>query len=249
MKNQEVIFVWGVCPRSGTTLVQRLLASGGIFAYGEEMQLTQIDLQSIRYFSKDTPHHQYRQRFLDGEYNFWSPGVLPKQERMLKGLRDIFYKRVSIFVEDAKSEGFDRIALKEPTLMIDNFMSINKLLPNSKHIICNRNLEDIIKSAKARQFIVNEQNFIQYCQIWQNNIEHLGSLEKMNNVLVFNYDGDREKETGKLAKWLDIKVDKGILKHKINTFGGDAEKGLSDTGYIEPIELSKEEKEMVKRYV
>ena len=249
------IFILAPTARNGITLIQRLLnSSKQIIIYGENYQLIE-NLPELVYANVAIHQHhaehldQIRNKFLGGNDDFWTSGLMPQTHEIMVLSFEWFYSLLRHYHDCSIRYGFNRWGIKSPMTGPQSFDRMAALLPNAQFIFIYRNLYDVIRSAKARQFISNSCQFAQYVTSWKNNITHVLSATNLR-LLVIQYElltSETDTWIGKIESFTNTSgIDRSVMTRRINTFTGSQDHGWSSTSYIKPAELSNGEIEVIR---
>lgn len=146
------IFILSAGWRSGSTLLQRLVMSGGnVIVWGEPYAYcahVQRLAASLRPFTTDYPPDQFflhERDDLDREefWEQWIANLYPHPAIMRRAHRDFFR---SLYARPAHERGFSRWALKEVRLGIQHAQYLRWLFPESQFLFLIRNPYDAYRS-------------------------------------------------------------------------------------------------------
>jgi len=179
------IFVTSATPRSGTTLLQRLIASSdnGI-CYGENTgdrlrQMCEFAHKELLAIQEHEQRHAVEwNNVFEGNYDFWMvsldlPGDFGKHA--LVGAVT-FYRQH--FDEATRQIGKDIWATKVPSLNFSQIVKIADLISDLKCIYVYRNVYDVIRSQKTKNWITSEERLIKACTRWVQNTDVIAALKK-----------------------------------------------------------------------
>jgi len=254
VQRMEPIFVIAPSARNGITLIQRLLNSTGeIIVYGENAMFMDrlpllVNTAHNEHEKMKGPFAASRRRFLTQGGEYWSSDLWPDSERFFLVLLEAFYKAAVLYQEHARSDGFPHWGIKNPlstALMIDR---LKVLIPRSRFIFVYRNLFDVARSAKARQFVKSEDDLAKLAQQWQTNV--IGVMDAAwDNVCVLRYEEmlvRPEEQIRRIERFTGLDgIDRSVMTRKINTFEGALKNGCSPTGYIPPAALGRREAQVL----
>ncbi|MBW2172459.1 MAG: glycosyltransferase, partial [Deltaproteobacteria bacterium] len=145
-KAEEPIFVFAASPRSGSTLLQRVLnATPGVLIWGENKALNHI-LKSYRighpYFSS---REGVSRQILSSQLHMtWTANLSPESERLEEGMRLFFYH---LYAQPSVSQGRPRWGIKEVranAVEISRFLL--ELYPNARFLYLVRDPYDTLAS-------------------------------------------------------------------------------------------------------
>jgi len=237
-----MLIIWAPTARCGVTLLQRLITStNAIFVYGENAFLMRFLPDKI--MEARANRDQSRARFINDQ-NFWSSSVNPEPDKMIDFYSATICNLFDKYQGDCPSPEF---GIKEPLFHKGRYEVINNIL-HPRHIYISRGITDIIRSYKARKWIVNIEQVRQVCALWMQANKDIADLP----IYKTTYErlvSDPHEVCYEIGKELDIefnadKVD-SIMQCKVNTFLGSPHEGHSFKEYINPVELTKEELEAI----
>jgi len=198
-KDSSAIFILGM-PRSGTTLIEQILASHSKVYGGDELNF--IPKLINKYFSHDSINH-----FLQGIYNF--------DISILKKMGDEY-----ISLLKSISMNSEKITDKLPANFL-NIGLIKLILPNSKIVHCYRNPKDNIFSIFKNYFPGNKIKFASdlYETVEYYNL-YFDLMKFWNNKMsdfIFNikYEdliNNTDKELKRLLNFCDLDWENNCLK-------------------------------------
>jgi len=235
--------------RCGTTLVQRLLCTGeNSFLYGEEVglhirTLTGLVLSLIQQFERggEAADAEF-QRALAGDQDDWRPGLMPPTQVMLKAWMETYYQIPSALAEHGANIGRPVWGFKGPDYARDMLRAFLMLMPRARIIYVLRDLNEALKSAKARRFVTTDEEAQAFCARWATNMREVLDLRTDPRMLFLKYEdlvanpkatvAAIEAFTGATA------LDGKVFDIKVNTFKGDEARGFSPTQYIAPADLN-----------
>jgi Sulfotransferase family len=247
------IIVTSPTTRCGTTLTQRLLStSANSFIYGESngkqiRALVELFIGVIQYLDKmgDMVDADF-ERALAGDLTDWRPGLMPPTSVMLDAWCQTFYQMPVMLARHAASVGRPVWGFKYPGYNRDMIKALLQLMPQCKIIYVFRNLFDVLKSAKARQFVKNDDDVKTYCAQWAKNMSDMADLAENERVLFVKYESlvaQREDHVKLLELFTGAQgVRVEAFDIKVNTFQGSEDNGYSPKQYIQPAKLTKTER-------
>jgi len=235
--------------RCGTTLVQRLLCTGAnSFLYGEEVglhirTLTGYLIGLIQQFGRDGAAADAEfERALAGSQDDWRPGLMPPTAVMLKAWIETYYQIPSALADFGASIGRPIWGFKGPDYARDMLKAFLTLMPKARIIYVYRDLNEALKSAKARRFVTTDEEVAAFCAKWSTNMREVADLRSDARVLFLKYENliaDRAAAVAAVEAFTGaggLKAD--VFDVKVNTFQGDEARGFSPTQYIAPAELT-----------
>lgn len=248
-RTSEAVFIWAPAARCGITLLQRLITSSReILAFGEMDLLTRrlpaaiLDVSSAAEESREA-----REKLVAGNYNFWASPALPHTELLVDACLRSFYTVVTAYDRSVHAEGFQRWATKLPGVMPANtHLIIAKLLPRSRHVWMTRQLEAVLRSYKSRGWLKNLMEVARVSATWVQSMDQIRQLPDDGRTLVLRHEdlvADPATHVERLRAFLGTaSLDASTLDHRVNTFRGDTTRGHSPDEYIQPSELTAEER-------
>jgi len=245
-KQYKPLIIIAPTARCGTTLLQRLVSSAkGTIIYGENNDVFETYPSAIyhaAYKVVEKADHQDRlTKFLAGN-QFWSPDIIPETEQYLDISISNFFNLLKHYKAFSKQQKRLFWGLKHPSSV--NLPILQMLLPNAKFIFLCRNLLDVAKSYKSRQWLKTEQQVTTLALDWNQNVNNV-ILKKADNVLFLKYEtllAESDQSVQEIESFLGISgINLSIMDIKINTFQGNNEIGFSATEYIAPQTLTSQE--------
>jgi len=244
------VFVIAPTARNGITLIQRLLnSSGQIIVYGENLHLIH-SLPSMAITAVES-HRQAasefdnaRKQFLAGQTEGWTSNLWPDTARFANALCEAFYNAAVVYEQCSREYGYGRWGLKNPLKDPYIIPRMLTLLPNCRFVFMHRHLFDVVRSAKARRFITNQQQLIEYAQLYQANMNAVLNTPRPQTMIIRHADlvADPEPVLSRLEAFVGVSgIDRSVMDRKINTFAGTKDQGRSATGYIDPEPLTDRE--------
>jgi len=253
------VIVTSPTARCGTTLVQRLISSSdNAFVYGEDVgnqmriltSLFSAQIVAAERTAADVDATFWRA--IDGTLDEWRPGLAPPVNVTLSAWTDIYYQLPLGLAKFGRSIGRPIWGFKWPAYPSEVLKTFLALMPKAKIVYVVRNLEDTLKSAKARRFVTTEEQVLAFCQAWTSNLQGVADLKQRDQVMILHYEAlleQRRKQIDALQAFTgasNIRMTEFDLK--VNTFTGAPEKGYAPDGYIPPEPLDAVESEIVQSY-
>ncbi|WP_345993127.1 sulfotransferase [Sulfurimonas sp. HSL-1716] len=131
---KNILFIVG-SPRSGTTWIQKVMATHSLFETGQESDFfTTIGAHNLKVFKNMLEYKDVRCGLSLPAYFTY--------EQFLSSQRELFYKMIS-YTADLSGEKYFIEKTPSHALVID---TINEILPESKFILMIRNPYDVVKS-------------------------------------------------------------------------------------------------------
>ena len=250
VKQMTPVFVVAPTARNGITLIQRLLnTTRQIIVYGENTAFVQT-MPSLVHSAVQThvrlgpEMEETRKRFLHETTEFWSSGLWPDTNRFQLLAFEAFYKMAAHYQGCTEDYGHVRWGLKNPMDGPQMIERLQILMPAARFVFIYRDLFDVARSAKSRQFIRNSDDLVHYARTWRENLTAV-LADRSDRVCALQYEdllARPEHHIPRLEQFAGVTgIDAGVLDRKINTFDGPEDRGLSPTGYVEPQTLSGEE--------
>ncbi len=247
------LFIWAPTTRCGVTLIQRLISSSRQFIiYGENTYYTGRLPSAVHDVAATKEEgEKSRQRFLEGDYNFWSGSVLPDNAILLHSIMRAFYQITMAFEDSSRKDGFLRWGLKHPAVEVKRIQRIvQRLLPRAQHLFMYRHVEDVARSSKSRRWINSDEDVHALAANWSEGVTSLLEFSANNaQAMTVRYEELVAKPQvimDGVAQFLAIdNYDIDIMNHRVNTFQGKSERGHSPSEYIQPSQLSERERELL----
>ncbi|REE80352.1 sulfotransferase family protein [Lutibacter oceani] len=251
------VLITSPCQRSGTTLLVRLLNSASnSLIYGENAAndifflVNQLTHRKLFLSIDKNQRDALLQSMLNGHLNQWIPDLLPNVDDYLESMEKAFLSHIQFFQEYAKKENRNVWGVKQPGWTGGNINVFRGCLPDSKVIYIYRDIEACIKSAKGIQMINSFDEAKMFLQAYLESYNTVMQLPESDKLLKIAFNDIVEKPIeiiSKIAAFTGAKgIDQNILKIKVNTYFGDARSPESNDGYISPVELSLDEKNLIK---
>jgi hypothetical protein len=116
------------------------------------------------------------------------------------------------------------------------------LMPKARIIYVFRDLNEALKSAKARRFVTTDEEIAAFCAKWATNMREVSDLRADARVLLLKYEeliADPATSTAAVEAFTGATgLKPEVFDVKVNTFKGDEARGFSPTQYIAPSELT-----------
>ena len=249
------VIVSAPTPRSGTTLVQRLISSAdNAFLYGEEVgshirTLTNLMVSVTKTFDRHGEANDADfERALAGEQTDWRPGMMAPTPVMRRAWVETYYQLPAALSEYGKSIGRPVWGFKGPDYPRDQLRAFLMMLPKAKVIYIFRRLDDVVKSAKARRFLKTDEDVAAFCATWAKNLTEVMALNDPR-ILFVRYEAFITAQAAHIAAFEAFTGARGIRAQafdiKVNTFAGDEANGHSPTQYIAPAELTETDRKAI----
>jgi hypothetical protein len=252
----DPLIVTSPTPRSGTTLLQRLLCSSPrALIYGE---LCAQDLQAfLNLYILKLQTYNYRKpalaaglrKVLAGEVNDWILDLMPDVDAYLTAIGQSAFAGIASCRDYASSVGREVWGFKQPGWTPATIRLLRAVMPRARFIFIHRDLVDCVKSAKATQLINSQAEVTEFCQAWVENLTYMLGVSDESAVLLLSYEEllkAPQPVLERLAKFAGAKdMDPGVLLRKVNTSTGEDYVMQSRNGYRKPAELDDAEMRIV----
>jgi hypothetical protein len=254
----DPVIITSPLPRSGTTLLQRLLCSApNTLIYGEraaqelEFFLNIHAYKMQEHAARREPNRRLLSSVLQGEVNDWILDLTPDTDGYLRALQQaafagIAYCRDFARVHDRPVWGFKYPAWSPVVLRI-----LRRMLPRTRLLFITRDILPALRSAKAQHMIDTPQQLHELCQGWLSSLSYLAELAHDVSVMTVRYEdlvGQPEETLAAIATFSGAQqMDRSILEHRINTWRGQELAAQSGDGYVRPVELSEAEMRAVSQ--
>lgn len=249
----EPVLVWAPIARCGVTLLQRLVTSSReILVYGENFLLCKVlPAALIEATLLREQQEAARKRLLEGDYQFWSSAANPRTAHYEEALVSSIALVVLSYEVSTRQDGVARWGVKHPEFQFAHFQILRRFLPRARHLCLYRDPFDALRSMKARQWLGSVADAERYARDWSAGVQRFLGLANDPAVLVVRYEtllAERERELERLRAFLGVgSLDPRVLDVKVNTFPGSEAHGHSPRQYIEPVDLTPEERAAVDR--
>ncbi|MEM8906828.1 MAG: sulfotransferase [Bacteroidota bacterium] len=244
--------------RSGTTLLQRLLCSApNALIYGEncanELQIFSNILLSKQLFfqSSSAVRDELLERVLAGEVNDWIADLMPPMAGYQAALQKSCLSIFEHYQQFAQEQGRNVWGMKMAEWHPSSLQQLQQLLPQSRLLYIHRPLADCVRSAKRVNMVQGTAEIQQFSQTYRQFLDFVEQQYPHQRLLV-DYErllaqpelvvSEIEAFTG--AKGIQISV----LQERINTFKSDLQRDPSGQGYLNPVDLTAEEKAIVDHW-
>jgi len=246
-------------PRSGTTLLQRLLCSAtNCIIYGEscanDLMIFSNLLLTKQYYlqSGANQRHAQLQSVLDGQVNDWIADLMPPANVYEQGYRESFFSILRTLAQFADQKGRPVWGVKMAGWSAQNLVQIVGLLPSIKLIYIIRSLTDCVRSAKGAGLIQTLQEIEQFCRMWGQYQQFIAQHFPKEKLLWLSFD-DLTSQPASTIQQLEAfttaqSIKPETLEHRINTVF-DANAPLDErNGYERPMALTEEEKQLITTF-
>jgi hypothetical protein len=252
----DPLIVTSPTPRSGTTLLQRLLCSSrSTLIYGEKCaQDLEFFLNIYAFKAQEYNYQRERtrrnlQRVLQGEVNDWLQDLMPETDGYLAAMRKAAFAGITYCRDFARSAGRPIWGFKYPGWGAGTIQLLRAVMPQARFLFIIRDLGACLKSAKAQQLVITLSDAQEFCQKWADNVAFCNSLQGSRSMLIVNYAALVEKpwevvqEIAEFSGIQDMEVE--VIQKKINTLTGQHFEAQVKDGYIPPAELGEAELQIV----
>jgi hypothetical protein len=133
---------------------------------------------------------------------------------------------------------------------VEGVQILEQIFPRSRHIFIYRNIHDVLRSYKGRQWIKSPQDVATVAQQWARNMYAVMHDPARLDLLPVRYEAliaDPAGQTARIQEFLrTAPMALDVFNHKVNTWGADnPELGHSPTQYVEPGELTDAEHQII----
>jgi Sulfotransferase family len=253
----DPLVVTSPVPRSGTTLLQRLLcSSSNALIYGEK---SAQDLEFfLNIYAFKAQEYNYRravcqinmEKVLRGEVNDWILDLTPDVNGYLLALQKAAFSGIIYCRDYARQQGRRIWGFKYPGWSPATIKLMRNLMPGSRFIFMLRDLLPCLRSAKAQHMLDTEQELRQFCQKWIDGTAYCQRLQADPLALVVNYEDLIHRPDETLAVISSFSgaedMDRSVLDHKINFWAGQQFSTQSGDGYIPPADLTEGELRIIE---
>jgi hypothetical protein len=248
----DPILISSPAPRSGTTLLQRLLCSSPrALVYGETCG-QDLDLFVNLYASREMLYTHNRQQLanslrgvLAGAVNSWTVDLMPEVDEYLRALGRSCLGWLACCRDSAARAGRSVWGIKLAGWRPYSLGLMRRLMPRSRLLYVRRDVADCLKSAKARQMVRSPEQVSEFCRLWGENLSYVLGLGADPALLVINYTdlaSEPARALERIAAFTGVAdMDPRVLDHKINTRAGAGPEGEN---YVQPASLTEEESQI-----
>lgn len=249
------LVVIGAAPRSGTTLIQRLITSsknaiclGEAFA-GRIFTLSSWVDKNAQLLSENTEKNDADWETLKrGDTDFWMPGLELPGGQSTAALSVALSAYSQFLAACANNLQKPIWGFKSPNHDLEHVALLAKHTPNLKCIFVYRNIFDVVRSSKSRGWCDTPQKLRDICLSWCRRTKVIAGNAAMGNTIVSNdlcvlkYEEMVDDIGPAIRQMEEFAGIEGIRREtadvKINTWPGS---GTLKTRYIEPSELNSQE--------
>lgn len=252
----DPLVVTSPIPRSGTTLLQRLLCSSpDVLIYGEKVaQELELFLSLYAYKVQEYSYRreQYQknlEKVLRGEVNDWIVDLTPDVDGYLLAVQKAAFAGVAYCRDYAREQkrpiwGFKITGWSPATLNL-----MRNLMPRSRYLFIVRDLLPCLKSAKAQHMLSTEQELRELCRSWADGMAYCQGLQADPLAFVVKYEDlilSPDETLAAISRFSGAdQMDCSVLNHKINIWAGQQFSTQSGNGYIPPAELTEGELQII----
>lgn len=252
----DPLIVTSPLPRSGTTLLQRLLCSApNTLIYGEraaqELELfLGIHAYKVQeYAVRREANSEALKRVLQGQVNDWILELTPDTDGYLRALQEAAFAGIAYCRAFAAAQGRPVWGFKYPAWNPAVLKMLRQLMPRTRLLFIVRDPLPSLRSAKAQHMLDTETELRQLCRSWQAGMSYIAELGDDPAVLILRYEDlvERPDETlPVLAAFSHAEgFDRSVLGHRINVLSGQQFDVQSADGYVPPVNLSDAELQVV----
>ncbi len=250
----DPLIITSPTPRSGTTLLQRLLCSspdalifGEKVAYDLEFFLNIYMYKVQEYNFQREKYQSDIEKVLHGDVNGWIPNLIPDVDGYLGAMYQSAFAGIAYCREFARNAGRPIWGFKYPGWAPATIQLIHSVLPKARFIFIHRDLISSMKSAKAHHLINDEQEARDFCQKWAASMVYLNSTARDELGLVIDFEdlaGHSKITLNEIARYTGvIGMDWSVLDQKINDstdreLAGKAASRYTPPAQLDPVELS-----------
>lgn len=253
MCKHSPIIILASSPRSGSTLIQRLLCSSeNAIIYGDLIG-QEVEF-FISYISARTQMYQYQSSLIEplrtgvisGRKDQFIASMTPKISELSKALRQSATQWLDACQADAEDAGCSLWGWKHAGANPMVIQALPEWFPNARFITLDRPLIDSVRSAKAAQMIDSSQDIQQFCQQWQQTKNALNHLSQVNSdsVLALEYEEVLSNQAYTIqlieAHTGAVDIDPQVLESRLNS--------IESPEAIPPAKLSEEEVSIVRSF-
>lgn len=254
------LIVVSSAPRSGTTLLQRLVTSAenGI-CYGENVANRFFGLSD--WMGRNLNNLAGQQERVNTEWaeirkgntDFWMPGLELPDNNSQSALMLTLNAYAQYHALCSQKLGKPVWGFKSPQYGLDEVSSLARYVPNTKSIFVYRNIVDVIRSNKARGWCQTPEQLQALCRTWVarnapvTKLVADGGATVSRDVCAFKYEdliADIPAAIAKLQTFAGLKnIPPEAASKKINTWD---ESGSKTDVYLEPEDLDGQEMDTLK---
>lgn len=252
VRQMEPVFIYPPTERCGSTFLQRLLNSGGsMICYASDWYFRSLIERTYELVSDRHGITQSMKVFLSGNTETWSNAVLPKPEEYIDCTVDVLYDMLSKVRRWSAEAGFQRWGFKCVAVPAEQIERTLTFLPAAKIVWLYRDIYDVARSAKARQFTSDIHDLRTWAREWNRSmlwvLEH--GYDRHPNVLMLGYEdllADRQAGIARIEAFCSIdNLREEVFDYKINAPTNTKRFGDFPTGYVPPAELNEAELDMI----
>ncbi|MBN1345221.1 MAG: sulfotransferase [Phycisphaerae bacterium] len=247
------IFVYPPAERCGSTFVQRLLNScGEMICYASDWYLRSLIERTYELVSDRHGITRSMEVFLSGNTETWSNAVLPKPGEYIDYTVDVLFDLLRRYRQWSEDVGFQRWGFKCVAVPAEQIERTLTFIPNARIIWLYRNIYDVARSAKARQFTKDIHDLRTWAREWTRSMlwVHEHKYDEHPNVLMLRYEDlteDRQASVDRIEGFCGIEgVRLDVFERKINAPTGTKRFGDFPTGYVPPAGLDEAECDMIE---
>ncbi|WP_411827051.1 sulfotransferase [Luteolibacter sp. AS25] len=253
MKCVSPIIILAASPRSGSTLIQRLLCSsrntliyGDPIAHEIEFILTYVESRKLFYSQAFSQIGPLREAVTRGESDHFIASLMPEHEKITKALDELIKPWIEGCSNDALEANRDLWGWKSAGSSVHAIRLLPHYFKDAKFISLRRDLIDVARSAKADGHFQCESGLTSLCQSWDSGNRALDDIEDLygKRVMPVCYS-DLVADPVRAVKELEeftgaIGIDIDTFKVKINSTRSES--------YIHPMDLTETERLIVDSF-
>jgi Sulfotransferase family len=238
----EPLFVTSPITRCGTTLLQRLICSApNALLFGETVAgdlETAVNVTFTRARVHDMNRDDVQKKIeavFAGDVNRWLLDLTPPIGEYLAALRGLYEAPLIGARDSAARRGREVWGVKYPRWPATMIALLRALIPRGRWIYIHRDLEECLRSAKARGEVQLAGDVAAYAHEWSMNLAQVLAMPRDERFLIIDYADlarDREAFLRRIEEHSGAgPIDRSVLSHRVN----DSE------GYLQPVELTAQE--------
>ena len=254
MENIAPIIILAPSPRAGTTLIQRLICSSeNAIIYGDPVGQEIEFLVAYAETKKDTYSRSYspainasRASVIERSDRNFIASLMPESSRICDAFDTFPEPWIRACVEDAQAAGRALWGWKVAGINPFAVSILPKWFPAARFITVSRDLEEVVRSAKADGHFHCEAGLRQFCDAWLSGGSALKFLTANHGerVLTLNYSDmitDQRGTVSMLEEFTSARhIKQDVFQRKINNHNPDI--------YLAPAVLTTAEQEIVEEY-
>lgn len=235
-------------PRSGTTLLQRLLCSSpDAVIFGEsvahDMNLLLSLLQNKKMLLGGDGSRRSRQfeQVVSGDVNDWIPDLLPDGDWVLQRFEAALSGYFAAYADVAGQHGRRRWGAKLPAWPVPLLAELLDAMPGARLVYVVRDLESTVRSAKLIGACGDADTIREFCLAWREHQRQVARACPADRTLRIDYRqlyGEAEPVLRSLSAFAGVSaIDASVMDQRINESG---------RGYVAPPALDPDERELIE---